>query len=126
VGISLKPDWELSQGHDVFLHASGVTAVDAEQHENYAVDAGKTLYITNMSVCIFASNVADRDANHHNFAAYIAYNGTWLEEIGGDGGGSWHFNVPIVIPGGNTATLFCYNRSNHECTIFVTARGYIL
>ena len=125
-GLYLMPEWAAKEATDKNFrgiatdkgYPLGITVA-------YTVPIGKTLYITNYSFRLVASNVADADKNQigvayvFNFTDAIVYS-----EIGGNGGGSVSLNKPLRFAGGKIANFIANCYANHDCDVVIAANGY--
>jgi hypothetical protein len=126
VGVYLKPDWETKEGNhkviivEAFDKAYGVTA-----YTDYAVTAGKTLYIVWLSGAGLAANAADADAMQivYGKILYVA-TGDTITFIGGNGGFYAQFPVPLKIAGGTAIRLAVTSYANHDSHIYAILGGY--
>ena len=118
VGIYLKPDWEVKEGHGKAWNMSGTNkATDATITQAYT-PSGKDLYITQVSAMMFGYSDADKDLNQV-FELIIA--GVYA---GGNGGCQFILPNPIKCPDGVEVNMTMYNRANHACNMRLSVRGY--
>lgn len=118
VGMYLKPDWEVKEGHGKAWNVSGANkATDATITQAYTPD-GVTLYINQVSAMMFGYADEDKDKDQV-FELVIA--GIYA---GGNGGCQFVLPNPIKVISGVEANMTMYNRANHACNMRLSVRGY--
>ena len=126
VDVILRPEWAAVEATDKNLGAFGSSlAWEAGISVNYAVPAGKTLYITQLSGHSYAQAAADADLNQM-MGIGITYGGppVTLWYAGGNGGSGMAFPKPLVLSAGETMHLFGVSFANHEVSMDIVACGY--
>ncbi len=119
IGLFSKPDWEVKEGNQKYLHGSVILAEYdiATTLVSYAVPADKILYLYGMSYAMTATVAADAEKEQHGYCWLVISTITTII-LGGNGGGGYPFGTPLKVPGGITCTLDACNRSNHS--VFAT------
>ena len=125
-GLYLKPEWAAKEGTDKnFTYSRGQTPWGGFAQNDYAVPAGKTLYICGMSFYNRSFLAANGDLNQIGVSTiYDVTDLNTLAVLGGNGGGSISFPKPIPIPGGHTVRVYQYNWANHDTAGEVSLWGY--
>jgi len=125
-GIHLKADWAAHEGIDKNIFATLTNCVkNAVVVGSYLVPAGKTLYVTEFSFAIWATNAADADNNQFGYAYLVELGlGLVTDIVGGNGGGFMPLAKPAVFTAGQTMRAVVSCQTNHFSEIRVTAHGY--
>ena len=123
-GIFLQPEWSARQGIDKDLIAFNCSqGYNGYGEGTYTVATGKTLFITGVEACCFASLTDDMDLAQHFWARLLI--GTTVKcSFGGDGGGIANLTKPIVVDAGEKLTYRINVRAKHLCDIFLSVHGY--
>jgi hypothetical protein len=117
-------EWSVIEGVEKnFVLTAADKGFEETATSAYAVPAGKTLYISGMSLVVRASAAADADNNQMG-AATLDTDGGNLALIGGNGGVPIVFKRPVVAPGDQdfNYTVTCY--ANHDCDMVLTLWGW--
>jgi len=126
IGIYLKADWEVLQGHDKNIVGTGTeVAADSYLSTTYEVTTGKTFYICGLSFSIHPHTATDYD--HFIRGAFELVNQTdnlYYAYGGGESGGGISFSKPIAVPADKTVALTTYNKTNLVCDIAQSFWGY--
>lgn len=126
VDVVLRPEWAAVESKDKQFYATAVNVASAGNVVlNYVVPVGKTLYITEYSFSISATNPAV-DGEKNQMGEGLIFNtttATTLIKIGGNGGFGFTLPKPLAISG-ETVTFIAYNASAHNVDLGVTALGY--
>jgi len=118
VGLYLKPDWEVKEGHGKAWNLTGTNkATDATITQAYT-PSGKTLYITQVSAAMFGYADADKDKDQ---VFELLIGGVYR---GGNGGCQFLLLNPIKVNDGIEVNMTMYNRANHACNMRLSVRGY--
>jgi len=117
IGVYLQPEWAAKEGTHKTLDglASGISFGE-EAAINYTVPAGKTLFINSFSGRSNSDVAENADANQI-CGGYISVAGDYFAQIGGNGGFSMLFPVPVVASSGQLVIATIYNYSNHTYEI---------
>lgn len=92
---------------------------------DYTVPAGKTLYVTEISFLMYASDEADADNNQIGVVSLKNQTDTTYHGlVGGNGGGYLHLSKPAVFTAGKVVRLLVWNNANHTCNVEGYAGGY--
>ena len=119
-------DWSAIEGIDKSFDESAVNQgwLDSDLIQ-YAVPAGKTLYIVGAAFAIQPSAAVDFDSFLYVRGLIQAVEiGGGAFQISGLGGCFLPLTRPLVIAGGVTFEAYVVNCSNIDCDIFVSAWGY--
>ncbi len=124
--VMLKPDWSAHTGVDKAFEAFAFNqGYGAAINIVYVVPAGKKLYIVSLSSRCLASAAADGELNQ--FCETLVWDTTdardgWRQ--GSNGGIGIILSPPFVVPAGHTISANIYVYANHNCNIYVIAKGY--
>ena len=126
VDVQLKAEWEERHGNRKHVTAVKSGAAPGEYATTtYTVPSGKTFYVTTITAAGWASDAADADLPQHIWIEVYAPDVATLHiRMGGDGGVGLALSQPIRVRGGENLILYCYNASNHNMELSITARGY--
>lgn len=121
-------DWAALQATDITFHSGLNNAAVLAQHVlDYAVPAGRTLYVTYFTISCYTIVLADADKPQivsgwiQNFTTAVV-----LMRLGGNGGAQISLNKPVRIPGGNTVRFGVTNFTAHVADIWIAAGGYVI
>ena len=125
-GLLTEAELAEREGYRVTIPVSGPNiAPGGFITTNHTPVAPLTLYITDITATIIATAVADRDNNQICHLDVRTPGALDLHVFaGGNGGIVCPLAKPIKVEGGDTIWLILYNFSNHNCDLFLTARGY--
>lgn len=127
-GLYLKPEWAAFEGEDQTFWGDIVPQpFGGSINFLYNVPADRTLYLNFMAFASFAGAAADADKDQM-CTGYVeeVTTAVFMAVEGGNSGGMILFPKPIVIPGGHQLRLWCYNRANHNCSLILSAGGYLV
>jgi len=129
VGVYLSPDWEVKQGNQKQITGSSVVAdsfLTSYVTATYTVPAGKEFYLYGVSGCGHANAQADGDLNQICSARIIktvdaaeAY-----QYLGGNGGFTYPFTVPIKYEAGVLIELEFKHIANHDMLYIGSMFGF--
>jgi len=124
--VYLQSEFAAKVGTQKTFRARGLNvAWDEYAYVDYAVPAGKTLYITWMGFEGCAT--LQEDADNNQVMGGDIYNhttGVALIEQGGNGGGGLTFPTPPKIVGGDTVRYQIVPRANHNMDVYGDIGGY--
>jgi hypothetical protein len=124
--VYLAPEWAAKEAVDKnFLAYLASGDFGDGPNIDYTVPADKTLFITQVGWSCLAAIAANGELNQMcSLLVYNATTVTFVWDVGGNGGGSSIFNKPITVTTGQRVIIYCTNKSNHACEMYVTAGGY--
>lgn len=125
-GLYLKPEWASKEGTDKNFDVTGLNKTWGQSASvSYTVPADKTLYITGYS--FNARPGSDPAAIVQVLAHGYIFNNTtsaYYGRLGGEGGASITFPVPIVIEGSEQVTFYVIAFGSVALVLGLTAWGY--
>jgi len=89
----------------------------------YIVPAGKTIYVCGLFGHCFAHAAANRNNNQMVYS-YVTIDATEVLTVGGNGGFSIAFPVPIKVVAGEDVGVGLQNIANHNCDLSATLLAY--
>ena len=124
VDVVLRPEWAAKEGTDKDIRGSaGSTAFAGALDIDYTVPAGKTVYITSISVAAAAIALADA-GKHQTVRGSLLIAGSEHFELGGDGGQALAVSKPIVALAGELIRLRVFQYAEHASALFGAWNGY--
>jgi len=125
VAVNLQADWSAIHGEDKNVYGILGLTSGTSGSVGYTVTAGKTLYITDVGVAVYAQSEADRDKPQ--ICKLTMYNATTTATeavLGGNGGCSKGFVKPISVGEGEQMQAHVLNGSGHDIHVAVSFHGY--
>jgi hypothetical protein len=128
VGVYLNPDWQVKAGNGKVLVVDSTNKTFGQNdYTSYTVPAGKTYYITDLSLGAHAYGVDD--AVYPQVCDVYLYNqtdGVAVGRVGGYGGGSVSFPSPRIITTGKELRLYVVSHTYAACTMHGVCGGYVI
>lgn len=128
VGVYLQPEWAGLQGIDKDFEGGMDNCGDGSStYIAYSVLSDETLYVTYLGFEIRGQASEDRGANQMGHAyVYDVTDELVLGGFGGNGGGNATYTKPIIIPPNHLVRFMVVNMSGHNCSVGVSAGGYVI
>lgn len=124
----LLSEAELAEREGNYVTITGLGADKTFEQSAIAlrtVPAGKTLYVTTLTVYCVASNAADADNNQFfEVEVYAPSVATLHLKAGGNGGLVLLLRQPIKVAAAGLFTVYAFSYANHNVDLYITARGY--
>jgi len=122
--VVLRPEWAAEESTDKDLYASQVLTPATSVSVTYVVPAGKKLFITQISISLFAAVVAVDGESNQIVRGYVTVDGDYKVDIGGNGGAGLSLSKPAIATAGQTLVGTVENWSNHNTYGSISINGY--
>lgn len=123
-GLLLMPEWSAKKGTDKDLYASQILTPGTGVSVTYVIPTGKCLFITQISVSLFAAVVATDGEKNQIVRGYVTVDGDYKVDIGGNGGAGMSMSKPSVATAGQTIVGMVENWSYHVAYGSISINGY--